>query len=315
MNEDTVSVVIPLHNGTSFVAAAIQSVLAQTQPAHDIIVVDDASDDDVAGTLAPFGNQITLLRQERKGVSAARNYGIATATGAWIALLDHDDEWLPNKLERMLAAVAGKPEVALLFSDLELFGERSQASWLGSDPPPSGRVFRQLLLRNFICPSATMFRKAVAQELGGFDETLLCGGEDIDMWRRIAARWEALYVPEVLTRYRLHPGNYSKKSKEMLTNHYTVLVKAESYAPEDYAAMRPEVNHRLAEICFEIGRIYMHEKAGHEARGWFRRGLKYRAHLVRTLAYWAATYLPSGARGSMRQLKRALGSSQPFYHD
>ncbi len=106
----TVSVVIPTFNRASVVTRALESVLLQTRPPDELLVVDDGSTDDTAERVRAELPGVRVIEQENRGVSAARNAGIRAATGTWIALLDSDDEWLPEKLDRQLRAVTTEPE-------------------------------------------------------------------------------------------------------------------------------------------------------------------------------------------------------------
>ena len=101
-----VSAVIPVHNGAAYVAEAVQSILSQTRPPIECVVVDDGSTDETAEVVRRFGNEVAYVRQDRAGVSSARNRGAALARGALVAFLDHDDVWLPTKLERQVEALA-----------------------------------------------------------------------------------------------------------------------------------------------------------------------------------------------------------------
>jgi len=315
MEATSVSVIIPVHNGAEYIPAALRSVLAQTQPAQEIIVVDDGSRDNLDQALQPFLSQIIFLRHPQAlGVSAARNTAIAAATGEWLAFLDHDDEWLPHKTERQLRAVAGRPEIGLVYSDMEVFGETNKPSRLKDLPTPRGWVFKELLLHNFITPSTALTRRAAVLEVGGFNNDFY-NVQDRDLFLRLAARWQAEYVPETLARYRLHPGNFSKNRPSALRCLFLLLEKANEFSPADYQEMWPQVRHNLAEISFELGRLNLAEGKLAEAREWFRRSAQYPDHRGRALAYLAAARLPHSLYKILRGGKRALLGRRAFYHD
>ena len=167
-----VSVVIPTHNRKRLVPRALESVLAQTRPAEEIIVVDDGSTDGTASAVASRFAGVRCLRQERRGVSAARNRGVASATGHWIAFLDSDDEWLPHKLERQLAALEASPGHRICHSD-EVWIRRGQRVNQGRrHAKGGGRIFRRCLPLCVISPSAVLVERQLLAELGGFDEAL-----------------------------------------------------------------------------------------------------------------------------------------------
>lgn len=185
----SISVVIPVHNRADICIEALRSVYAQTVPSLEVIVVNDGSSDDmqpVRELLSSRGGQ--YLVQEQRGVSAARNAGVACATGEWIAFLDSDDLWLPAKLEEQLALHQRDPE--LVFSQT---GER----WIRNgrpvpqrafQAPACGESFARSLELCCISASAVMIRKDVLLEVGGFDESFpVC--EDYDLWLRLTRRY------------------------------------------------------------------------------------------------------------------------------
>src|SRR5687767_5658816 len=138
----TVSVIVPAYNAAAFVAEAIDSALAQSHPELEVIVVDDSSTDDTPAVLQSYGNRITVHRQDNRGVSAARNTGAQLATGEWIAFLDADDVWRPDKITQQLR-IAQAP---LVYSDRFNFGVLGDLPWLQSVATPmfEGDVFAPL---------------------------------------------------------------------------------------------------------------------------------------------------------------------------
>jgi len=184
-----VSVVIPVFNRPRRVCRAIDSVLGQSRPAPEIIVVDDGSSDTTARSLQKYGGQIHVVRHDKnRGVSAARNSGIEKARGEWIALLDSDDEWMTHKLEKQEAFFRARPELQIA---------QCQEIWLrrGKRVNPKkkhrkfgGFIFRESLPLCIVSPSAVMFKKSLWAETGGFDENFpVC--EDYDLWLRITRQY------------------------------------------------------------------------------------------------------------------------------
>ncbi|MFO7645874.1 MAG: glycosyltransferase [Desulfosarcina sp.] len=181
----TISVVLPTYNREGMVTEAIASVLGQDYPALELIVVDDGSTDDTASRLSRFGNRVTLLRQENRGVSAARNAGIRVAGGELIALLDSDDTWLPGKLQVQVDYFAAHPE-ALICQTEEIWVRRGLRINPGRrHRKTGGMIFERSLALCLVSPSAVMLRRRLLDEVGWFDEALpAC--EDYDLWLRIA---------------------------------------------------------------------------------------------------------------------------------
>ena len=219
-----ISVVIPAYNAAAFIAATIASARAQTLAPLEIIVVDDGSKDDTALVAAQCG--ATVLRQANAGVCAARNAGMLAARGEWIALLDHDDTWLPTKLERQAAAVALQPDVACVTTDFfrEFDSVRRAVSCFATEGysldgftavevAPSVLLLphagRELITTGFFMfPSAVLVRRDVMMEAGMFRvELRLC--EDVDCFLRVLRHTAMLIVREPLWTWHHHQSNHS----------------------------------------------------------------------------------------------------------
>ncbi|MFW5634392.1 MAG: glycosyltransferase family 2 protein [Erythrobacter sp.] len=196
-----VSVVIPAYNRAATLGRAVASVLAQDHRALEVIVVDDGSTDATPEVIAGLADpRLRSVRQPNRGVSAARNRGIAEARGDFIAFLDSDDEWLPGKLARQLAVFAASGrEVGLVYGGLEILGADGVRSIL---PRHVGPVFEPLLVENvlFGFSSNALMRSEVFETVGGFDESLPAI-EDYDLALRIARFFRIAAVPEPISRY------------------------------------------------------------------------------------------------------------------
>jgi glycosyltransferase involved in cell wall biosynthesis len=193
-----VSVIIPTYNRAALVLEAVDSVLAQTWTDFEVLVVDDGSTDDTAAALAPLAGRVTLLRREnRGGVSAARNTGIKAARGEWLAFIDSDDLWLPEKLARQMAYLAQHP--ACLISQTEETWVRRgvKVNQPLSHRKIGGRIFYQSLERCMVSPSAVILHRRLLAKHGGFDEDL-SAAEDYDLWLRLSWRYEVGLAPEPL---------------------------------------------------------------------------------------------------------------------
>lgn len=197
------SVIIPTWNRRDLVARAIDSVLAQTRPVEEIIVVDDGSTDGTGAFLAQrYGERITLLTQANAGVSAARNRGLAAARGRYVALLDSDDVWLPEKTARQLAHLEAQPQLGMVLCDVErvnpdgslidVFERRRQI-------PADGPALQWVLRDPALAPLSLLMRREVYEDVGGFDESLRTA-EDLDYHLRVAARWPIGVVSQPLAR-------------------------------------------------------------------------------------------------------------------
>jgi glycosyltransferase involved in cell wall biosynthesis len=189
----SVSVIIPTFDRAPVLPRALDSVLAQTVPATEIIVVDDGSTDGTAELIRARYPQVQLLEQENQGVSAARNRGIEQATGDWIALLDSDDRWLPTKLEAQFGLIAESPGHRLCHTEEIWIRNGRRVNQMDKHRKSGGDIYSQCLPLCVISPSAVLLHRGLLDEAGLFDESLpAC--EDYDLWLRICAREPVLYV-------------------------------------------------------------------------------------------------------------------------
>ncbi|MEE9321250.1 MAG: glycosyltransferase [Granulosicoccus sp.] len=192
-----ISVIIPTFNRRDHLVAAIDSVLNQTSPAHEIIVVDDGSTDGTADWLTANHPSILLLQQSNHGVSHARNKGIESASGDWVALLDSDDQWQPCKLERQLEALAAMPKAILCHTNEHWIRNGVKVNQKQRHQKHGGWIFEHCLPLCAISPSAAVIKRSLLLELGGFDESLpAC--EDYDLWLRITVRDPVLFIDQPL---------------------------------------------------------------------------------------------------------------------
>ena len=207
MSSPIVSIVIPTYNRATYVTRAIESVLAQTYPNLELLVVDDGSMDDTETMIYRYAAQdarIRFFRQANAGVSAARNRAVAESKGCYVAFLDDDDRWLPDKLVIQVAFMEAHPRVVLSYTRSQLRHADGQGSGqFGESPwPPlndSPETFEDLL-RPFvnITPSRVMVRAAVVRELGGFNTSYRVN-EDYELWLRVAQRGRLAALDGALT--------------------------------------------------------------------------------------------------------------------
>ena len=197
----TISVVIPTYNRAREVGAAIESALAQTRPALEIIVVDDGSTDETPDVLARYGQRIRVVRQVNQGVSAARNAGIAAARGDLVAFLDSDDVWLPRKLELQAARIEADPGLGLVHCGVDFAGTGIRLDGMeGSVALEILRLERSVIVAH---GSGVLVPRRVAEEVGGFDVRMRVS-EDWDFCYRVAARYRIGFVAEVLVLHARH---------------------------------------------------------------------------------------------------------------
>ena len=229
-DKPVVSVIIPCYNTAQYLGEAIASVLYQTFSDFELLIIDDGSTDSTPEIASSFldDRRVRYIHQDNMGLSAARNKGINLSSGKFIALLDADDVWEPEKLKVQLDVFNNMPQYGLVFTDFLTFDERGIiASEKNSFIQHRLNTvdFETLYSRNnFIYPSTVMVPKSVFEAVGGFDVTLK-SAEDYDMWLRIAKMSRLSGISSCLVRIRQHGSNMSLNVPIMLENEIAVIEK------------------------------------------------------------------------------------------
>jgi len=222
----TFSVVIPTHQSRELLIAAIRSVLAQTDGDFEIVVIDNGSTDGTEAEVSAIGDpRITYRWQEDSGLPAdSRNKGVEASRGEWIAFLDADDTWRPEKLARVRAALAGNPALDAVAHDVDVVGPNGARTGQRAYRFDSRPAWEQLLYRgNLLTTSAMTVRASAIRAAGGFDiRPEYFTVEDYDLWLRLAENGARFaIVPETLGDYLVHPGGASNR----LVRHYDALMR------------------------------------------------------------------------------------------
>lgn len=234
MTQPLVSVIVPAYNTAPFVAETLHSVFAQTYPAYEVIVINDGSPDTPAleVALAPFRDRIRYIVQTNRGLSAARNAGLAVAAGELVALLDSDDVWEPEYLEHQLK-VMREGDFDVVYPNATNFGDPMRAGRKFMDAhPSSGPVtIESLVTQQCNVMVSVLARRDVLVAAGLFDESLR-SSEDFDMWLRvIAGGWRIGYHRRSLVGSRLRRGSLSADGISMCQHIVRVLDKAARELP------------------------------------------------------------------------------------
>jgi glycosyltransferase involved in cell wall biosynthesis len=230
-----VSVVIPVFNGEHFIQQTIESVLAQTFQDFEIIVVDDGSTDNTAEIVKGFGGKVTYQYQANAGADIAYNAGIASATGEFVAFLDHDDAWHPEKLARQVAILDRHPGVGLTYTELEYVDEEgrllNRTTWVEKRKVKGDLTgdFRSILFNKFPCaiPSAMMIRRNILNQVGGFDPDLPPNGHgDVEMCILAGQISQLYFTITPLTQYRMHRRQMTHQRHDEIHANYIILLDA-----------------------------------------------------------------------------------------
>lgn len=300
MTHPVVTIVIPTYNQAPLLHLALRSVIDQTFENWQAVIVNNYSDDETHDVVQSFGeSRFELVNFRNHGVIAAsRNKGVELATGAWIAFLDSDDLWLPEKLERCVGVMS---EAVDLISHREATFQGERDISVSPARQPRDADFRNLLFKgNCFSPSALLVRKSMLEKVNGFSvEPELITVEDYDLWLRLAENGARVqFVDDVLSRYRLHSGNNTAAVQRHMN--------ASLYAVErHFANLHPRglfdrilVRRRFASIIYGAGRGYQKVGNSVNAKRCFLRAFRIFPFYAKICAGIALSCLPVSAKES-----------------
>jgi len=275
----TISVVVPAYNEERHIAEALDSVLAQTRPPREVIVVDDGSTDGTLAVVDRYRDRIRVIRQENRGCPGAFDTGFREARGEFVALCPADDIWEPEKLEWQQHALRERPEVDVVFGAARRFGlGKGDHDRPARSEVLEGRWFaREMYRRNLIPDPSAVVRRSLYLDLGGYQALV---GEDYEFWMRALASGAVFYFdPRLVVRLREHGGNLSYRALDIWeTNH---LIHGR-YA--DLAGDPELVRRTLAHDLLMIGYCRAALGRGSEARRSFRSSLEKRFSVLTLVA-------------------------------
>ena len=210
-NTATISVIVPTFNRRLQLERALRSVFAQTLQPHEVIVIDDGSSDDTYAMLQSKYPQVRYVFQENQGVSKARNKGISLAKYPWMAFLDSDDEWLPEKLQRQIAVLQQYPQYLLCHSEEIWIRRGKRVNAMDKHRKYGGYIYDKCLPLCAISPSSVVIHRELFEHVGLFDESLpAC--EDYDLWLRICNEHPVLYIDTpLIVKYGGHDDQLSRR--------------------------------------------------------------------------------------------------------
>ena len=253
----TVSVVVPAYNAAAYIGDALSSVLAQTRLPEEIVVVDDGSKDGTVAAVeeptkkAAAGHLIHLVRQPNAGVMAARNRGIAEAKGEWIALLDADDIWFPDKLAHQVRHLDSAPADVLLCCAAVAFRVNPPAATTKTRVDEARKISAAALLqRNWVVTSSVLVSKVALSRIGGFSPRYN-HAEDWAVWLRLAATGTTIcFTPTPLIGYRLTPGALGTRNPAYLRAVECQIIEEFVREYSELGIARQEVREALAGACY-----------------------------------------------------------------
>ena len=307
-----VSVVVPAYNCADYIGDALSSIFEQTYQPLEVIVVDDGSTDFTAKIVKSY-RTVRYIHQSNGGPSRARNRGIHVAAGEYIAFLDADDLWPPDKLREQVAALKAQPRAGLVFGDMRCFADGGQAETsmferYGFTAQYFGHpllvvdAVAKLLAVNFIPTGTVMARKKSLVEAEMFDERQRLV-EDWDLWLRVALRCPIAYSTKVWKLKRLHSNNLSRDTEAMSRAALHVLEKLQAGNRDELERRGIDVGRHLREGYKNLGYFYLQQIESSKARQALWQSLSFGIQ-GRALLYLAATFLGAAL---LRSVLRSRG--------
>ncbi len=296
---ERVSALLTCYNAAWCVDRALDGLLAQTRAPDEIVVTDDGSTDDtVERIVSRLGTRAKLLRLPHQGLTRSRAAAFAAASGDWLAMLDADDRWLPEKLERELAAARRHPDARWIVSDAVYVSEAGvlRESWLSHYFDPvrelSGDLLPALIERSFVLPSASLVAADAYRASGGFDPSFVYS-QDYDLFLRLAARCPGVVLPDRLAHYFASPGGMSRRLEERHRDNLRLMERIERGELRREPRIERSGARRVAALSFDVGMICMRSGRIEEARGLLGRAAGRGSPWPRRAVALAAAMLPA----------------------
>lgn len=304
-----VSVIIGAYNAAAWIGEALDSVLAQTHPVLEVLVLDDGSTDETATIVRSFGGKVQYLREEHRG-RPYRNRGIMASTGEFVAFIDADDYWHPEKIE-LQAQLLRARKVEWVICDSEwLDSATGRLTAPVGAPIREGDILQALFLNNFIVASTPLVARRVLEEIGYFDETPdVAPVEDWDLWLRIAARFQVACVGAKLVTLRLHGDSFLARTPlaRRVLSLETVIARASAREPTRLGPLRRKA---LFNVYHAAGVRAFRQEQGQEARSYFSKAWRQRPARLETIVYLMLSFLSARTADSVVKLKRRLHRSR-----
>ena len=306
-HNNLISVIIPTYNSAKFLSQAIDSAIKQTYQHLEIIVVDDGSTDNTKEIIKRYIPKINYIEQINAGPARARNAGVYHARGQYIAFLDSDDIWLPNKIEMQMKVFSEKPDIALVYGKIVNFNNNTNED-LAEFPQEcySGNIFDHLLREQLIPLPSVLVRKKVLDTVGLFNETLLTA-EDTNLWLRIAKNNIIIGINKVLVRRRRHETNLSERVDipiGTLDNLDKIVQLFPETEPLIYYPMKQAYLNRGKGMMLDLFYCENYRKCRDVCHKLIHRN----CFDFKVVFYWFLTILPSSVLNLFREIKRFLST-------
>ncbi len=293
MKKPYISIVLPLYNGASFIKETLEAVGAQTFQDAEIIVVDDGSTDNSSEIVEAVSKNssseilqnLKIIKQENQGVAAARNLGIQKSNGKWIALLDQDDLWLPEKLEIQNEAISENPEASWHYSAFARFYADGREKIKNNGSADRLKTLERMLSgKLFVPPSTVLVLKKIFEEIGGFDSKFI-PSDEWDFFLKLAEKYKNSYSEKVLVRFPSHLTSTAKRQKRKIFEAQKIVI--ENHAKKVSGIIKSSViKKRKANILWHLGKECEAEGEKQKARNYYFEAVKTDPVRVKLLVAW-----------------------------
>ncbi|HEX3903428.1 MAG TPA: glycosyltransferase family A protein [Polyangia bacterium] len=278
-----VSVVIPAYNAAEFIRQSVSSALDQSLRSIEVIVIDDGSAERVDWITELDPARVRYHWKTNGGPSSARNAGARLARGDLLAFLDADDLWAPGKLQRQADALAARPRAAFAYGAFDGIDEQGRPLPRPLRHRPSGDIAEALFMYNFVTTSSVVVRRALFDEMGGFDESLVWS-EDYDLWMRLVERYEAVCIEGIAGSYRMNSQGLSRNFARLYETERLVIDRAVARKARPEFARR--LRQRLGQFHFEFGYDYFRARRFADARHQLSQSVRQWPFNRRAWVYW-----------------------------
>jgi glycosyltransferase involved in cell wall biosynthesis len=304
-----IDVIVPCYNVEHYVRRALDSVLAQTHQDFWIYAVNDGCTDSTMQVLETYAPRCVSISQAHAGPAAARNRAIRDSASPFIAFIDADDEWLPEKLERQISLLRRNNSLGMVCSHclISESGNEENRHILPNNSPRTGRLFQHLVRNCFVFTPTVIVRRQCLEEIGLFNEALPVS-EDFNLWLRIAARWEIAIVPEVLAIVKKRSGSLSAatSAQERLRSGVAALEHVRSSCSRLSPVEQHALRLALAERIYFYGSYLLSTGANTDSRKHLASALELQCTHWRAFAKLALSFLPGEIYGSLARLKSTI---------
>jgi len=313
-----ISAIIPTYNNAEYIEEAINSILAQSHPVDEIIVIDDGSSDNtetLTRALKQKTDKLSYTKQGNQGPSAARNHGIELANGDWVAFLDADDRWPKDKIALQIAALQREPSLQLIAGDMAETDQRGNVqveSVLAKHQllelfqrlagRPLHNALTALVNKNFIPTGTVLVKRTVLNQAGGFNPDIRFG-EDLELWAKIACHHPITCLPERLMYRRQHGANATQNTGPMLEDLVKVMGSISHYGAEQLKQQGTKPSSLVASALTALGYWHFSQSNYRQARKVFASSLKEQIS-KRALLYAAVCLLPNTIIKRLKALKQ-----------